>query len=173
MSIYNAIINRAIYDFSLMTVFEMVIGFMIALLLDLLLVGPSPRRLHSACRSTRLKNLCHPCHVNLYGDWHGTLYVCVRFSDSGSSKWAERGQPLQCLSYDCVEKFHPGLSVAITDYGPISQRSFHEICKTKAHSRNLNRKGVSLTLTPFAHESNVKQARKASAAGSCHFFFWV
>lgn len=40
MSIYNAIINGAIQDFSLVTVFEMVIGFMVALLLDLLLVGP-------------------------------------------------------------------------------------------------------------------------------------
>lgn len=175
MSIYNAIINRAIYDFSLMTVFEMVIGFMIALLLDLLLVGPLAKKIAFRMPFDKTKkNLCHPCHVNLYGDWHGTLYVCVRFSDSGSSKWAERGQPLQCLSYDCVEKFHPGLSVAITDYGPISQRSFHEICKTKAHSRNLNRKGVSLTLTPFAHESNVKQApQKPLRQAAAIFSFWV
>lgn len=65
MSIYNAIINGAIHDFSLMTVFEMVIGFMVALLFDLLLVGPSPRRLHSACRSTRLKKFMSslPCQL--------------------------------------------------------------------------------------------------------------
>ncbi len=43
MSIYNAIINGAIQDFSLVTVSEMVIGFMLALLLDLLLVGPLPK----------------------------------------------------------------------------------------------------------------------------------
>lgn len=56
MSIYNAIINGAIHDFSLVTAFEMVIGFIVALLLDLLLVGPLPKRLHSACRSTSLRN---------------------------------------------------------------------------------------------------------------------
>lgn len=57
---------------------------------------------------------------------------------------------------------------------PISQRDFHEICKTKAHSRNLNRKGVSLTLTPFAHESNVKQApQKPLRQAAAIFSFWV
>ncbi|MEC2066005.1 DUF2798 domain-containing protein [Bacillus inaquosorum] len=45
MSIYNAIINGAIQDFSLVTVFEMVIGFMVALLLDLLLVGPLAKKI--------------------------------------------------------------------------------------------------------------------------------
>ncbi|WP_205128531.1 hypothetical protein, partial [Salmonella enterica] len=45
MSIYNAIINGAIHDFSLMTVFEMVIGFMVALLFDLLLVGPLAKKI--------------------------------------------------------------------------------------------------------------------------------
>ncbi|PJH93163.1 DUF2798 domain-containing protein [Bacillus sp. SN1] len=45
MSIYNAIINGAIQVFSLVTVFEMVIGFMVALLLDLLLVGPLAKKI--------------------------------------------------------------------------------------------------------------------------------
>ncbi|CAI6325158.1 hypothetical protein NRS6167_21080 [Bacillus subtilis] len=45
MSIYNAIINGAIQDFSLVTVSEMVIGFMLALLLDLLLVGPLAKKI--------------------------------------------------------------------------------------------------------------------------------
>ncbi|MCY7758115.1 DUF2798 domain-containing protein [Bacillus inaquosorum] len=45
MSIYNAIINGAIQDFSLVTVFKMVIGFMVALLLDLLLVGPLAKKI--------------------------------------------------------------------------------------------------------------------------------
>lgn len=45
MSIYNAIINGAIQDFSLMTVFEMAIGFMVALLFDLLLVGPLAKKI--------------------------------------------------------------------------------------------------------------------------------
>ncbi|AWM19149.1 DUF2798 domain-containing protein [Bacillus inaquosorum] len=45
MSIYNAIINGAIQDFSLVTVSEMVIGFMVALLLDLLLVDPLAKKI--------------------------------------------------------------------------------------------------------------------------------
>lgn len=39
MLIYNVIINGVIYDFLLVIVFEMVIGFIVVLLLDLLLVG--------------------------------------------------------------------------------------------------------------------------------------
>ncbi|MCY8307692.1 DUF2798 domain-containing protein [Bacillus vallismortis] len=45
MSIYNAIINGAIHHFSLVTVFEMVIGFIVALLLDLLAVGPLAKKI--------------------------------------------------------------------------------------------------------------------------------
>ncbi|MBL3647384.1 DUF2798 domain-containing protein [Bacillus vallismortis] len=45
MSIYNAIINGAIHDFSFVTVFEMIIGFIVALLLDLLLVGPLAKKI--------------------------------------------------------------------------------------------------------------------------------
>ncbi|MER0466431.1 DUF2798 domain-containing protein [Bacillus cabrialesii subsp. cabrialesii] len=45
MSIYNACINGAIHDVSLVTVFEMVIFFIIALLLDLLLVGPLAKKI--------------------------------------------------------------------------------------------------------------------------------
>lgn len=45
MSIYNAVINRAIRDFSWVTAFEMIIGFIVALLLDLLLVGPLARKM--------------------------------------------------------------------------------------------------------------------------------
>ncbi|MHA6488511.1 DUF2798 domain-containing protein [Bacillus cabrialesii] len=44
MSIYNAIINGAIHDFSLVIAFEMIIGFIVALLLDLLLVGPLAKK---------------------------------------------------------------------------------------------------------------------------------
>ncbi|MGM0949318.1 MAG: DUF2798 domain-containing protein [Bacillota bacterium] len=45
MSIYNAIINGAIHGFSLVTAFEMIIGFIVALLLDLLLVGPLAKKI--------------------------------------------------------------------------------------------------------------------------------
>ncbi|KJJ42327.1 hypothetical protein UM89_07345 [Bacillus subtilis] len=45
MSIYNAIINGANHGASLVTVFEMVIGFIVALLLDLLLVGPLAKKI--------------------------------------------------------------------------------------------------------------------------------
>ncbi|MCK8101474.1 DUF2798 domain-containing protein [Bacillus sp. 2CMS4F] len=45
MSIYNAVINGAIRNFSWVTAFEMIIGFIVALLLDLLLVGPLARKM--------------------------------------------------------------------------------------------------------------------------------
>ncbi len=159
MSIYNAIINGAIQDFSLMTVFEMVIGFMVALLLDLLLVGPLAKKIAFRMPFDKTKKIyvilamstCMVIGMVLCMSVFGLVTAVLANGLNGDSLFS-------AYLYDCVEKFHPGLSIAITDYGPISQRDFHEICKTKAHNCNLNRKGVSLTLTPFAHESNVKQA---------------
>ncbi|KAA6449379.1 DUF2798 domain-containing protein [Bacillus swezeyi] len=40
MSIYNLLINGTIGSFSITTIFELVIGFIIALVLDLFIVGP-------------------------------------------------------------------------------------------------------------------------------------
>ncbi|MGK9267744.1 DUF2798 domain-containing protein [Bacillus inaquosorum] len=57
MSIYNAIINGAIQDFSLVTVFEMIIGFMVALLLDLLLVGPLAKKIAFSLPFNKSKKL--------------------------------------------------------------------------------------------------------------------
>ncbi|KML32188.1 MULTISPECIES: hypothetical protein [Rossellomorea] len=57
MSLYNAVINGTIQDFSMFSVVEIVIGLVIALLLDIAVVGPLARKIAFSLPIDRSKKI--------------------------------------------------------------------------------------------------------------------
>lgn len=78
MTFYNLLTNGSGGPIHIKEIaLEILIGFIIALLIEICIVGPSAKKLYSCCHLINRKSKYYYCDGDSYGYWNGFLHVVL------------------------------------------------------------------------------------------------
>ena len=132
MTFYNLLMNETggpiyIKEIAL----ELLIGFIIALLIEICIVGPCAKKLYSYCHLINLKNKYYRCNGDNYGNWNGVLYVIFRYGYDVFTWWTTRRFICFHLFYDFIKNFIMAYPLQLIIMGPLVRFLFAKFVMKK------------------------------------------